>query len=117
MKYNADHISINESHESENLTLHIMNTGHIYKNVLMPTIRSIEKHFNRDDYDEEKALQALYRITTQCAKKYAKEYAEMRAAWEEDYTKTGAPWYEIFDTDARRAAAIHILSLFFYEEF
>ena len=70
------------------LRLHIDNDSDCYFNHLVPVLKTLEKHFKRGNWSEEKAVIALERYAlTPTAKSYAKQNCASQKDWCTVFTK------------------------------
>lgn len=86
--------------ESRELAVYIENTGELYRKSIAPTIKNLAKKYEKGIFDTEKALTVFYKIATEGAKMYAKEYANANK------------WNRIFSVTDRKATACELLEYY-----
>jgi len=89
--------SANE-HNAHELYLYASNTGELYRSQTDSVLNNLARHVVRQEYDEVKAIKALYHVAGQAARMYGKEFS----TGERDGLR-------IFSTADRWAAAQHLL--------
>ena len=93
---------IRPSIESEELTLYIINDGFLHNQYALPIIKNLQRYVKKGTYNKEAAINAFYYLADTGAKKYCKDFANVKEA------------PHIFDVTARFTAAAAILE--HYEE-
>lgn len=73
---------------------------------IMPIVRNLQKHMERDEYDEVAAVPSLLRIGEIAAKGYAEKFYDYM---EETHMKT--KWYQLMDVPTRYACGQRIAHL------
>ena len=95
MKKTASMI-IKETIESRELALYQENTSELWP-MIQAKINMLKKHVKRNQYNHEKAIEALYPVACEAAKMYAKEFADVNS------------YGHIFNVTARWTAAAVLL--------
>lgn len=91
------------SQEAYELELFINNTREVYFSLVVPTRKSLQRHFKRGTYKTESALILWKRICDRAAHLYAKTYDNERN------------WNRIFSVEDRKQTAIE-LEKYWHEE-
>lgn len=90
-----------ETNESRELVLSAINDYATYTRAIQPAIRCLKKKYRSGTFDADKAVKQFYHVATYAAKEYAREFCD-----------NATPYYKIFSTDDRRAAAAELLDYY-----
>lgn len=63
-----------ETAESTELFLYAVNTSELYHRYTVPTIHNLIKKYKRNQYDQQKAIDAWFNVATVAGKMYSKEF-------------------------------------------
>lgn len=70
---------INPTHEANELELYALNGDANLYRWLQNVVGTLKKHYKRDNYDPERAIDAFYPVMTEAAKRYMREFCSIGA--------------------------------------
>lgn len=84
------------SHEARELYLWIENTAEIHEQMVVPSVRTLARHFRRGGYDAARAVKLWRRVVDCGAKDYAKMFCFERS------------WNKVFSVSDREQCAAYL---------
>ena len=70
-------MKIRPTEESRELELYAVNSGALYRQSIVPTVRNLARKHSKGTFDADRAIDAFYPIATAAARMYCREFARV----------------------------------------